>query len=249
MDTAWEDLPEDVRGCFLLRHQRRARLRVVPQPLRAPALLHDELRGDRAQPRAPLPRDRLGLVAREDRGVHDAAAVPGVPRGAAAAGVAGRARGRAGRAPVHAAVGAAVDRVARGARAHRDRAPDRAADPARDRRAAALPRQRRRGLPVARPRRGHALRRRGAADPAGHPDRVEPGGRALHPRRALDRAPPARQRAPDRHARAAARPRQHGDRRRARRGHDAGRRPPGGPGPRRGRARRPRSWPRARRSR
>ena len=95
-----------------------------------------------------------------------------------------------------------------------------------------------RGVPVARPGRGHALRRRGAADPAGHPDRVEPGRRALHPRRALDRAAPARQRAPDRHAGAAARPRQHGDRRRARRGHDARRRPPGGPGPGRGRARR-----------
>ena len=47
------------------------------------------VRGDRAQPRAPLPRDRLGLLAGEDRGVHDAAAVPGVPGRAAAARVAG----------------------------------------------------------------------------------------------------------------------------------------------------------------
>ena len=78
--------------------------------------------------------------------------------------------------------------------AHRHRAPDRAADPARDRRAAALPRQRGRGLPVAGAGGGHAVGRRGAADPAGHPDRLEPRGRALHPRRALDRAAPARQR-------------------------------------------------------
>ena len=111
----------------------------------------------------------------------------------------------------------------------RHRAPDRAADPARDRRAAALPRQRRRRLPVARARGGHAVGRRGAADPAGHPDRLVARGRALHPRRAVDRPAPARQRAPDRHARAAARPRQHRDRGRARRGHDARGRPPRGP--------------------
>ena len=136
-------------------------------------------------------------------------------------------------------VGAARDRVVRGARADRHRAPDRAADPARDRRAAALPRQRRRRLPVARARGRDALGRRGAADPARHADRVEPRRRALHPRRAVDRAPPARQHAPDPHARAAARPRQHGHRRRARRGHHARRGPPGRPGPGRGRARRP----------
>ena len=31
-----------------VRHERRADLRLVPQPLRAPALVHDDLRGDRA---------------------------------------------------------------------------------------------------------------------------------------------------------------------------------------------------------
>ena len=103
-----------------------------------------------------------------------------------------------------------------------------------------------RGLPVARARGGHAVGRRGAAHPAGHPDRLVAGGRALHPRRALDRPAPARQRAPDRHAPAPARPRQHGDRGRARRGHDARRRPPGRPRPGRGRARRASWWRRAR---
>ena len=120
---------------------------------------------------------------------------------------------------------------------------DRAADPARDRRAAALPGQRGRGLPVAGARGGHAVGRRGPADPPGHPDRLEPGRRALHPRRALDRPAPARQRAADRHPGAPARPGQHGDRGRARRGHHARRRPPRGPGPRRGRARRRRRGP------
>ena len=74
MDTPWEDLPEEVRDCFLYGTERRPHLRLLPQPLRAQALVHDPLRGHRAQPRAPLPRDRLRLVAREDRGVHVGAA-------------------------------------------------------------------------------------------------------------------------------------------------------------------------------
>ena len=48
----------------------------------------------------------------------------------------------------------------------------------------------------------------------------QPDGRALHPRRAVDRPPPARQRPAHRDARPAARPRQHAARRRARRGDD-----------------------------
>ena len=96
-----------------------------------------------------------------------------------------------------------------------------------------------RRLPVAGARRLHAVGRRGAADPAGHADRLEPGGRAVHPRRAVDRPPPARQRAADLHPRAPARPRQHGDRGGARRGHHARGRPPGGPRPGGRRARRP----------
>ena len=114
MDTPWEDLPEDVRHCFLYGTNGEQDLRLLPQPLRAPALVHDDVRGHRAQPRAALPRDRLGLVAREDRGVHDAAAVPGVRRRAAAARVAGG-QGRRARHPrVHAHVRAPRDRVAGG---------------------------------------------------------------------------------------------------------------------------------------
>ena len=65
------------------------------------------VRGDRPQPRAPLPRDRLGLLAGEDRGVHDAAAVPGLQGRAAAARVAGGARRRDADPRVHRAVGPA----------------------------------------------------------------------------------------------------------------------------------------------
>ena len=63
-------------------------------------------------------------------------------------------------------------------------------------------------------------------------------GRPLHPRRALHRPSPARQREADRHAHPPARPGQHRDRRRARRADDARRRPSGRPRPGRGRARR-----------
>ncbi len=66
----------------------------------------------------------------------------------------------------------------------------------------------------------HAGRWRGAAHPAGVADRVGPRRHAVRARRAVDRAPPARQPAADRHAHPAARSRQHGHRRRTRRGDD-----------------------------
>src|SRR6266513_1194964 len=54
-----------------------------------------------------------------------------------------------------------------------------------------------------------ALGWRGPAHPARHPDRQPARRRAVHPRRTLDRAASARQRAPARDAQGAARPRQH----------------------------------------
>ena len=86
---------------------------------------------------------------------------------------------------------------------------------------------------------GSLSRRRGPADPAGHPDRRRPGRRPLRPRRALDRAAPARQPPADRDPGPAQGPRQHADRRRARRGHHPGRRLGRRHRPRRRRARRP----------
>ena len=86
---------------------------------------------------------------------------------------------------------------------------------------------------------GDPRRRRGAADPARDADRLRPRRRALRPRRAVDRPAPARQPPADRDARPAARPRQHPDRRRARRGHDQGRRLGRRHRPGCGRARRP----------
>ena len=102
LDAAWQDLPRAPAGPVPVRHRRRPDLRHLPQPDGAQALLHDELRGHRPEPRAPLQGDRLGLVAREDRGVHDDAAVPGVQGRAAAAGVARREGRRDGDQRVHA---------------------------------------------------------------------------------------------------------------------------------------------------
>ena len=136
-------------------------------------------------------------------------------------------------------VAGALD-VPRRARADADRAADRAPDREGDPRAAHVPLRRRRRLPAARPCREDALRRRGAAAPAGDADRVAARRRPLHPRRAVDRPPPARQRPSHRDARAAEGPRQHRPRRRARRADDADGRLDRRHGPGRGRARRAR---------
>ncbi len=66
----------------------------------------------------------------------------------------------------------------------------------------------------------HARRRRGPADPPRQPDRVGARRNALRARRTVGRVAPARQPPSHRHADPPARPRQHGDRGRARRGDD-----------------------------
>ena len=100
-------------GPVPVRHGRRPDLRHVPQPDGAQALVHDHLRGHRPEPRAALQGDRLRLVAREDRGVHDDAAVPGVQGRPAAARVARGAGGGDGDPRVHGAERAALARVDR----------------------------------------------------------------------------------------------------------------------------------------
>ena len=113
VDAPWEELTEEPAEPVPVRHERRQAVRLLPQPDGPQAVVHDDLRGDHPEPRAPLSRDGLGLVAREDRGVHVGAAVPGVQGRAAAAGVA---RGEGGRDPdprVHRDERAAGARVAR----------------------------------------------------------------------------------------------------------------------------------------
>ena len=72
-------------GHLPLRHQGREALRLLRQPGGAQAQLHDHLRGDRPQPGATLPGDRLRVHARQDRGVHGRPALPGLRRGPAEA--------------------------------------------------------------------------------------------------------------------------------------------------------------------
>ena len=190
------------------------------------------------QPRAPLPRNRLERGARGAGQAPQHARLPGMRRHAAAArspacqdfgqdsvrgvGLASAENPRLLQEP-------ATRRGARASgRAHR----------ARDRQPPRVPGQRRARLPGARALRRDAVGRRGAAHTAREPDRLRPHRGHVRARRALDRPAPARQCAPDRDAEAPARPRQLGDRGRARRGRDPRRRPRRRHGAGRGRGRR-----------
>ena len=221
LDVPWRELTTEQQDRFLHGNRRRADLRHVPQPDGPQAPVHDGVRGSPQQPAAALPRDGLVARARPDRGVHELPTVPGVPRRAAQAGGARRDDRRSLDPRVHADVGGARAPVRRRARADEDGGAHRSAHPQGGARAADVPRERRRRLPPARPGGEDAVRRRGSAAAAGDADRVAARRRALHPRRAVDRAAPARQRTAHRHAREAPRRRQHRPRRRARRADDA----------------------------
>ena len=166
------------------------------------------------------------MVARGDPALHDRDALRGLPR------LSPQARGAGGqdRRPAHRrgepALGQRGDRMGQGpaGEARRQAQRDRPANPEGDRRPAHLPARRRARLSHARAFVRHAVGRREPAHPARFADRLGPHRRALCARRAVDRPPPARQRAAARYAQAPAGPGQYGDRRRARRGCDLGRR-------------------------
>ena len=101
------------------------------------------------------------------------------------------------------------------------------------------------GLPLARPAVGHAVGRRGPAHQDDPPPRVVAHRRHLRLRRAHDRPAPARHRADEQPAAAAARQGQHRARRRAQARDDRHRRPRRRPRPRRRHRRRRRSASRA----
>ncbi len=217
--------PEAAQGGPRLPAAREARPGTSARPLPARARrehLQGQRRGHHLQPRAALSRDGLGLHQGRDREVHGQQAVPDVRRQAAPA------RDPRGdhRRPDHLGYRDAVDhgraRLGERARSAPQRARARHRLPGRqgDRGPARVPRRRRPRLPDARPDERHAVRWRGAADPARDADRDDADGRPVHPRRTLDRPPPARQRQAHRDADPAARPRQHRPRRRARRGDD-----------------------------
>ena len=212
----------------------------LPLPGRARPLRREgaRLRGNPAEPRAPLPRDRFRRREGGARQVPQQPRLPGLRRRAAAPGGAPRPRrrpldrGRLGDAPQGRAA------LLRDPAASGQPPGHRRQDPARDRQPDPVPERRGPRLPLAHALGRHALRRRGAAHPPREPDRLRPHRRDVRARRALHRAAPARQRAAHRHAQAPARPRQLRDRGRARRGGDPRGRPRGGHGARRRRARR-----------
>ena len=201
--------------------------------------LRRRLRRTDSQPAAPL---RGGQLARagEPRAVSRAARVPGLQRRAAQAAEPGGSRQGADHLGLRGAADLRSGAGLRHAGADRPRSPDRQPHSPRDSRPHSFPERRRCRLPDARPQRRDALRRRRAAHPAGHADRVEPHRRALRAGRAVDWPAPARQPRPPLDARAAARPRQHGAGRRARRRDDPDGRLRGRSRARGGRARRPR---------
>ena len=71
LEKPWQDLSDRGAEPLPLRHRRRADLRPVPEPDGPAALVHARLRGDRQEPRASLPGDRLVAAAGADRGVHE----------------------------------------------------------------------------------------------------------------------------------------------------------------------------------
>ena len=194
----------------------------VQEPVRPDPPVQLRLRGHHPVPPAPPRRRRVGVEPRAGRELHARGAVPALRRRPPAAGDARRDDQR----QAHRRGLRDADRrvvvVPRRAGALRAGQDDRRAGDEGDQRPARLPARRRPRLPLAGPFGGHARRRRGTADPAGLADRVRPRGHAVRARRAVDRPPPAGQPAPDRHDAAPARPRQHGHRRRARRGDDQG---------------------------
>ena len=79
LDAPWKELTQDEQDLFLYG-TGRASADPLPQPLWPQPLLRDALPGDRREPRAPLPRDRLRAGQGADRGVHVAATLPGLRR-------------------------------------------------------------------------------------------------------------------------------------------------------------------------
>ena len=218
IDTPWSRLPAAARRALLYGYDDQVHVRyknrygrersyytgfegVVPYIERR----HSEAESDSS-------RERFAGFMRE-------VPCPYLPRRAAQAGLARRHRGQ----QVDRRVLRPADRGARQAAALagavRPGHADRRADPQGGQRPARLPARRGPGLPHPGPGLGHAGGRGGAADQAGDPDRLRAGRRAVRAGRAVDRPAPAGQPPAARDAAAAARPWQHADRGRARRGH------------------------------
>jgi excinuclease ABC subunit A len=241
VEVPFSDLPERIQQIILYgsgREQLPFDLRQRAWPAQhSPA----QLRRHRRQPRTALQGNRLAGRSRRAGAPDQQPELSVVPRQPPARRSAQRARrhprqcAHPARAQPPAACRSA--RLLRLAAAARQQGAGRRESAQGNRQPSAVPDQRRPRLSVARPFGGNALRRRGAAHPPGFADRLGADRRTLCPRRTVDRPASARQRATAENAAAVARHRQHGDRRRTRRGSDPQRRLR-----RRHRPRRRRAW-------
>ena len=183
------------------------------------------LRGHHPEPGAPLPRDGIRGGARGTVQVHQRAPLPRMRRRAPEPLRPQRVRGRPpaarNRGDADRQLPRLLPRLEAARLARRDRDQDRQGN----RRATELPGRRRPRLPHPRAQGRQPVGRRGATHPPGVADRCRPGRGDVRARRTQHRPAPARQRAPARYPHPPARPGQHGDRRRTRRGRD----PPGRP--------------------
>ncbi|MNI62946.1 hypothetical protein D3C73_1182850 [compost metagenome] len=134
------------------------------------------VRGNTAQHGAPLPGNRVQLGAGRALQVHRQQVLHQLRWQPAAGRGAPRLRGQPQPAGHRRAVHRRCARLLRGAEPERPARPDRREDPQGDSRAARLPGERRPQLPEPVSQRRDPLRRRGAADPAGEPDRRRSGG-------------------------------------------------------------------------
>ena len=223
LNTPWEDLPAKARASILDGHPTKVHVRHTNRYGRERSYWTN-FEGVRPFIERRHRESESDTTPGALRGLHARGALPRVPGQPSQAGVdGGHDRWQEHRRGLPAA-DRRDRRVPARPRAVRAREADRRAGAQGDPGAAALPARRRPRLPLARPAVRLALGRRGAAHPARHPDRRRPGRRALRPRRAVDRAAPARQPPAHRDAGPAQGPRQHADRRRARRGHHPRRR-------------------------
>ncbi len=202
-----------------------------PQPGR----LRERVGGNRRQRGAAVPGELQRLGPHQPRPVHGGGTLPGLRRPPAQAGIAGGARGWEGHrrrsGPGHRGGARFLCRASSPwpEHTHRARSRHRGSDPQGSDRPAPLPPGRRARLPHPGPGGGLAVRRRGPAHPAGHPDRFPADRRSVRAGRAQHRTAPAGQRTPARHPPRPPRPRQHRAGGGARRRHHPRRRPRGRP--------------------
>ena len=208
LDQPWKEIPLKTRKA-IMNGSGSEEIEFAYQRGHHRAEYSKTFEGVRPMARSPLQGDRVRRRARVPRGLHEHAPVPDLRRRAAQEGKPVRALQQQIDFGSDRDVDQAGARVLRRAQAERAGSRNRTAHSERNSRAPQFSRRRRPRVPHPRSPVRQSLRRRGPAHPSRHPNRLEPRRRALHPRRAVDRTPSARQSAPARHPQAPQGTRQH----------------------------------------